>query len=74
MPAALCWRIARSPLDSLALRSMLLPMLCSTVSPPDDMALCEHDPTSCLVAMQPLSPGAAYTLSFLPSRLQCLVS
>jgi hypothetical protein len=38
------------------------------------MALCEHDPTSRLVAMQPLPPGAAYTLSFLPSRLQCLVS
>src|SRR5215510_6609013 len=37
---------------------MLLPMMCSTVSPTDDIALFGHDPTPRLVAAQRLPPGA----------------
>src|SRR5262245_47957093 len=36
---------------------MLLPMICSTVSPHDDIALFGHDPTPRLVAVQLLPPG-----------------
>src|SRR5262249_37466606 len=45
--------------DSLAQRSMLLPMMSSTVSPTADIALLGHDPTPRLVAVQPLPPGEA---------------
>ena len=36
---------------------MLLPMMCSTVSPTDDIALFGHDPTPRMVAVQPLPLG-----------------
>ena len=75
MPAALVLRsIARSPLDSLTQCSMLFPMICSMAFSPNDIALFGHDPTPRLVAAQPLPPSTAYTLGFLPPRLQCLVS
>jgi hypothetical protein len=56
-------RIVQAPLDSLDQRNTLLSMIHSTVSSTEDIALLEHNPTLCLVAVQPLphplQPGDA---------------